>query len=392
MANERSPRIDSIDIVRGAVMVLMALDHVRVFAGVPAGGNTAALFFTRWITHFCAPVFVFLAGSGAFLCGRKLGDRSALARFLVSRGTMLLVLELTVNRFSWTFNFDVYNYTVANVIWAIGWSMIALAALIRLPVSWIAAFGLVVIAGHNLLAGIAPDPFNMPPNQTLGWLWQIMYVGGEFRVAGDGPKLVILYSIVPWVGVMAAGYAFGVVMTQDALRRRKLCIRIGVGAILAFLILRGFNLYGDPGQWRSDDPERAPLLSFLGTTKYPASLLFLLMTLGPTILLLPALEHARGKLAAWLTTFGRVPLFYYLVHIPFIHVVAVCISLIRTPSATSWLFLNHPMRVPPAPNGYTWSLPMLYVVWIGVVCALYWPSRWFASLKSRRSEWWLQYL
>ena len=376
-------RIQSIDIVRGAVMVLMALDHVRVYAAVPPGGSDPGVYFTRWITHFCAPAFVFLAGTGAFLHGRKLGDPAALSRYLVTRGALLVLLELTVSRVSWTFNFDFYNYTEANVIWAIGWSMIALALLTRLPLRVVAAFGVAVIAGHHLLESVAPDPWNMPAGQRLGWLWQVLYVGGEFRVGGTGPMLVILYTIVPWVGVIAAGYAFGAVMAADRGTRHRWCYRIGLGAIALFLVLRGFNIYGDPSPWSATSGKVPPVLSFLWTTKYPASLLFLLMTLGPVIALLPPLENARGRFAGWLQVFGREPLFFYLLHIPFIHLVAVLISQVRTPDATPWLFLNHPLRIPPAPEGYRYPLPMLWAVWIAVSIALYFPTRWYGRLKER---------
>ncbi len=377
-------RIQSIDIVRGAVMVLMALDHVRVYAAVPPFGSDPAVYFNRWITHFCAPAFVFLAGTGAFLHGRKLGDLPALSRYLVTRGALLVWLELTVSRVSWTFNFDFYNYTEANIIWAIGWSMIVLALLVRLPLRVAAAFGLIVIAGHHLLESIAPDPWNMPAGQRAGWLWQVLYVGGEFRVAGTGPMLVILYTIIPWVGVIAAGYAFGAVMTLEREARRRWCYRIGLGAVALFLVLRGFNLYGDPSPWSTTDENLPPLLSFLWTTKYPASLLFLLMTLGPVIALLPLLENARGRFAGWLQVFGREPLFFYLLHIPFIHAVAVAISLVRSPEATPWLFLNHPLRIPPAPEGYRWPMPMLWTVWVAVSIALYFPTRWYGQLKERK--------
>ena len=376
-------RIQSIDIVRGAVMVLMALDHVRVYAAVPPFGSDPAVYFNRWITHFCAPAFVFLAGTGAFLHGRKLGDPAALSRYLVTRGGLLVLLELTVSRVSWTFNFDFHNYTEANIIWAIGWSMIALAVLVRLPLRVVAAFGLLVIAGHHLLESIAPDPWNMPEGERAGWLWQVMYAGGEFRVGGSGPMLVILYTIIPWVGVIAAGYAFGPIMTADRAVRHRWCRRIGLGAIALFLVLRGFNLYGDPSPWSATDENLPPLLSFLWTTKYPASLLFLLMTLGPVIALLPSLENARGRFAGWLQVFGREPLFFYLLHIPFIHAVAVLISLVRTPDATPWLFLNHPLRIPPAPEGYRYPMPMLWAVWIAVSVALHFPTRWYGRLKER---------
>jgi uncharacterized membrane protein len=381
-------RIQSLDIIRGAVMILMALDHVRVFAAVPPGGPTPGVFFTRWITNFCAPAFVFLAGTGAFLHAIKVGDKRAMSKYLLVRGALLVLFEMTISRLGWTFNFDFYNYTEANVIWAIGWSMIGLAALIHLPLKAIAASGLFVIFAHNLLDGLPEESYKAMMASPFSGLYQVLYFAGEFRFFGNGPMLVVLYTIIPWIGVLAAGYAFGAVMQFDDARRHRWCYAIGVGAIVLFVLLRVTNAYGNPWPFSADD-DGIPLLNFLSTAKYPASLQFLLMTLGPTIAVIPLLERMRGRVRDFVTTFGRVPLFFYLLHIPFIHAVAVLISLVRTPDATWWLFLNHPLRIPPAPEGYMYSLPMLYAVTVLVVIALYFPCRWYAERKVRQPRTWV---
>jgi uncharacterized membrane protein len=384
-------RIGSIDVIRGAVMVLMAVDHVRVYAGVPPGGPEPAVFFTRWITHFCAPAFFFLAGTSAFLFGQR-GDKGTLSRFLVVRGLILVLLELTIIRLSWTFNFDYANYLLAGVIWSLGWCMVLLAILVRLPLGVVAAFGIAVVAGHNLIDPHFREWAEAARTSPLGWLWQILYFGGGFRLFGSGPPLIILYSLVPWIGVMAAGYAFGWVMLREPAKRDRLCLAIGLGATALFLVLRGFNLYGNRFPWSATGPEMPALLSFLNSSKYPASLLFLLMTLGPTIALIPLIERARGAVARWLTVFGRVPMFYYLLHIPLIHLVAVLISLVRTPGDTGWLFTNHPMMPPEVPDGYRWSLGLLYGVTVVVVVILYFPCRWFAARKAEGIHPWLKFL
>jgi uncharacterized membrane protein len=386
-----TPRIASVDIVRGAVMVLMAIDHVRVYAGVPPGGPSFGVFFTRWVTHFCAPAFIFLAGTAAYLHGEKLGDRGALARYLLTRGAWLILLELTLVRFAWTFNFDYANLTLAGVIWAIGWCMILLAGLVWLPTAAVGAIGVAIIALHNLVDPFRPTVESSLAESSTGWIWQILYFGGPFRIGESGPQVVVLYSIIPWVGVIAAGYAFGAIMRMPTERRRRLCLQIGVGAIVAFLLLRGLDLFGDPRPWRPSGPAPS-VIRFLSTTKYPASLLFLLMTLGPAIALIPVLEPARGRIARWLAVFGRVPFFYYVLHLPLIHVAAVAISLVRTPAHTSWLVANHPMTPPEVPAGYMWSLTLLYVVTAAVIVALYFPCRWFAAVKARRKDVWLSYL
>lgn len=366
-------------------MVLMAIDHVRVYSGLPAGGPTAGIFFTRWVTHFSAPAFFFLAGTSAFLYSRTHRDVS---RFLVTRGIWLVLLELTVIRVAWTFNFDFANYLLAGVIWALGWCMILMAGLVRLPVRAIGVIGVAIIVLHN---AVMPSIASQLPDL----LKKVLYVG--FFEGSIGP-LIVLYVIIPWIGVMAAGYAFGEILTLDPKRRDRVCLWIGLGAIALFLILRGFNLYGDPRPWQAgvQNPDGSPampgVLSFLNTTKYPASLLFLLMTLGPPIALIPVLERARGMVARWITVFGRVPFFFYLLHIPLIHALALIVSEIRQGSIDLWLFTNHPMANPPPPDGYTWSLGLLYAIWLVAILLLYFACRWYAALKARRTDWWLRYL
>lgn len=362
-------------------MILMAIDHVRVYAGVPAGGPTAGVFFTRWITHFVAPAFIFLAGTSAFFYGRKHSD---LSRFLFRRGVWLILLELTVIRLAWTFNFDFANYMLAGVIWVIGWCMIILAPMVHMKPRNVGIVGVAIILLHNAVMG--PIMSVLP----LGESWKVLYIG-FFDGPLSGTPLIVLYSIIPWIGVMAAGYGFGTVLTLEPARRNRLCLQIGLGAIALFLVLRGFNLYGDPRPW-SSTPPMPGWIAFLNTSKYPASLSFLLMTLGPTIALIPLLDRARGKVAESLSVFGRVPFFYYLLHIPLIHALAVIVSTVRSPDATWWLFTNHPMGNPPPPDGYTWTLALLYLVWAVAVLLLYFPSRWYADLKARRRDWWLKYL
>ncbi len=391
-------RLAAIDLIRGAVMILMAIDHVRVFSGVPAGGPSAGIFFTRWGTHFCAPAFVFLAGTSAFFYGRK---HEGLSRFLLSRGVWLVLLELTFFRVAWTFNFDFMNYEMAGVIWCIGWCMILMAGLVKLPLNAVGVIGVVIIAGHNVMDFYMPELVPALAESGFAGLWKILYVGffaGPIQFGAEGPSLIVLYSLIPWIGVMAAGYAFGKILTLEPTQRNRMCLAIGLGATALFLLLRGFNLYGDPRSWsvapqgQSGAPQMPALFAFLNTSKYPASLLFLLMTLGPTIALIPLLENARGVVARWIAVFGRVPFFYYLLHIPLIHVLALVVSQIRLGEVSPWLFMNHPMGNPPPPEGYTWSLATLYLVWAVTIVMLYFPCRWFAEVKARRREWWVSYL
>ena len=380
-------RIVSLDIMRGVVMVLMAIDHVRVYSGIPAGGPTPGVFFTRWVTHFCAPIFIFLAGTAAYLYGSKAGSRKALATFLLTRGAWLVLLELTILRFGWTFNFDYAQFTFAGVIWVIGWSMIVLAALAFLPTAAVAAIGVTIILGHNALAPL------LSGGENPSWLLRFLYAGGGFRLGGDGWQVAILYVALPWIGVIAAGYGFGAIMQKPAAARRRACLTLGTLAIGLFVALRATGLYGDPQQWPPQPESGMPAwLAFLATTKYPASLLFLAMTLGPMLAILPFLENARGRMARWLSVFGQVPFFYYVLHIPLIHLVAVLISLVRTPGSTGWLFANHPLMPPDVPPGYQWSLWQLYLVTILVVIALYFPCRWYSSVKARSRSRWLRFL
>ncbi len=393
-------RVHIVDIVRGIAVVLMAIDHVRVYSGVPAGGPDPGVFFTRWVTHFVAPIFALLAGTSAYFHGARLGDRRALARWLVTRGLFLVLLDLTLMRLMWTFNVGFDRSALAGVLWMLGWCMVLLAGLIRLPLEGLVVFGVALVTLHNVADFL---PVGGLAEGSLGWLWRILYFGGPIE-AGNW-LMFVLFSIVPWIGVMALGYAMGSVFSWEEDRRNRFLRRLGAGMVVAFIVLRALDVYGDRSHWRAQPqaaavasgadapPPRPPaLLRFLGTSKYPASLQFLLMTLGPAVLLLGAPKALPGGVAAPLEVFGRTPMFYYLLHIPLIHVLAMGVSLVRTGGLEPWLFMDHPAMVPPAPEGYMWPLWLLYLVTAIAVAILYVACRWYARYKATHRDWWLSYV
>lgn len=378
-------RIASIDLLRGLVMVLMALDHTRDFFGA-SGANPRdvaepALFLTRWVTHFCAPIFILLAGTSAYLYGSRGRSAGEVSWFLITRGFWLIVLEFTLVRLGWLFSLDQGLY-LAQVIWAIGASMVALAALIHLPRWALAAVAVAMIGGHNLLDGVRAQDLG-----AAAPIWTILHERGLLQLT-TSTRLYVLYPLIPWIGVMAAGYVLGPTFLADrAMRLRRLA---GAGGLmtLAFVLLRATNLYGDPQPWLAGSSTLETVLSFLNCEKYPPSLLYLLMTLGPALLLLAAFEGARGRAASWITVFGSVPLLYYLAHIYLIHVLAILYALAAYGDA-SWLF---GLTSAEKPRGYGLGLPAIYAMWTLVVVGLYPLCRWFSDLKRRRREWWLSYL
>ncbi|HEV3120816.1 MAG TPA: heparan-alpha-glucosaminide N-acetyltransferase domain-containing protein [Isosphaeraceae bacterium] len=381
------PRLDSVDLLRGLIMALMVLDHTRDFftnARFDASDlsqTTPAIFFTRWVTHFCAPGFMFLAGVGASLAGSRGMSKPALARFLATRGLWLIFLELTVSRLGLVFNLD-YRFIPLIVLWAIGCSMLVLSALIFLPQVAIAAFGLVMIAGHNLLDGLSAEQLHLPRA-----LWTILHNPGRVPLM-SGRTCIVMYPLVPWIGVMAIGYAFGPLLRLEPSKRRRELLSIGLGATLAFIALRASNVYGDPFKWSYQSSPLFTLMSFINCLKYPPSLLYLLMTLGPAIALLALLDRPVSLLARPLLVFGRVPLFFYLLQWPVLHALAIAIAAVNgQPSA--WIQVGGPFGPPP---GYGYDLPFTYLMWAVTLALLYPPCRWFADLKRRRSDWWLSYL
>lgn len=384
-------RIDSVDVVRGIIMILMAIDHTRDYFGDLAASptnlaaTTAPLFLTRWITHICAPVFFLLTGTGAFLSLQRF-SRAELSRFLLTRGLWLILLELTLIRFLWQFNVD-YQLTMITVIWALGWAMVVLSLLVRLPVWVTITFGLVLIAGHNLFDGV--DPATLGALQTV---WQVLHVPGIlFNEAGR--TVFLAYPLIPWIGVTAVGYGLGQVYGWESERKRRFLLRAGLAAIGAFLVLRAVNVYGDPRPWSPQDSGLFTILSFINTNKYPPSLLFLLMTLGPALLLLWGLDRRTPGVLRPALTFGRVPMFYYLSHILLLHLLAVGSSWLRF-GEISWMFQSPTLdRFPiTQPQGWPLGLPWVYLIWALVVIALYPFCRWFADLRKRRREAWLSYL
>lgn len=368
-------------------MILMALDHTRDFFGIPGQNPTnlatasAALFLTRWVTHFCAPVFFLLMGTGAFLAGQR-RSRPDLTRFLLARGAWLIVLDLVVLRcFAYQFNFD-YRVTMLLVLWGLGWALIFLAALIRFPVAAIAAIGGAIVATHNML-----DPFRF-----ANPFWVILH-GPGVVFNQSGHVAFAAYPLVPWIGVTALGYALGAVYTWPPERRRQLLIRTGAALTVAFFVVRGLNVYGDPLPWKTQPTLLFTALSFLNTTKYPPSLAFLLMTLGPALLALAWAERSAANWQRPLLVLGRVPLFYFALHFALLHAAAVVVCFARYGSA-HWMFEspdlgNYPFTPPP---GWGFALPVVWLAWMSVVLAVYPLCRWFAGLKARRRDAWLSYL
>lgn len=390
-------RLASIDAWRGLIMVIMALDHVRDFvhAGAMTGSpedlasTTPALFWTRWITHLCAPVFMFAAGTGAFMKLHRGGTKAQLSWFLVTRGLWLVLLELTVMRLAMNFSVSMAYPVLLLVLWALGWSMVMMAALIHLPRPALLAVGAVLILGHNVFDGVRAA--------TLGsWapLWNVLHQQGVF-FAGGVP-VVTAYPLLPWVGVMAAGFCFGPVVLMEPAGRQRVMFRTGLALIAGFVVLRTFNVYGDPSHWASQSEWAMSVVSYFRATKYPPSLIFLLMTMGPALLLLAWIDARGWKASHPLVVIGRVPLFYYVVHFWLIHVVASLLAWLRYGSASfAWLFMPLPSMGGPAqafPPGFGYSLWATYLVWIAIVLMMYPLCRWFAGVKARRANWWLGYL
>jgi uncharacterized membrane protein len=369
-------------------MVLMALDHVRDFVWAPRfdpmdlSQTTTAWFIVRWVTHFCAPVFIFLAGTSAFLLESRGMERGRLTRWLLSRGLWLVFAEFTFIVFAWDFNLR--NYSVLGlrpaVIWTLGVSMMVLALLVHLPRWAVAAFGLVMVLGHNALDGVSPEQFG-----TWAPLWTLLHQQAPTQVGGI--KMFVAYPLVPWIGVMALGYAFGPLLLRPAGERHRWLVRLGLGMTVAFVALRALGVYGEPKPWSEQPTALFTALAFLDNSKYPPSLLYLLMTLGPAMLALDGLERVRGKLAEVLAVFGRVPFFYYLLHLYLIHSIAVVLGVMQGFPASALMDNNFLF-----PQGYGVGVVGVLAVWVGVLLVLYWPCRWFAQVKRTRRSAWLSYL
>jgi uncharacterized membrane protein len=390
-----TPRLESVDLLRGLVMVLMALDHTRDFfhedlhhfQPLDLARTSLALFFTRWITHFCAPVFVFLAGAGALLSTTRGRSTRDLSLFLLTRGLWLVVLELTwVKCLGWAFHFDYHGIGLA-VIWALGWSMVVLAGLVWLPMEAVVIFGIAMIVNHNALDGVKPGSFG-----AWGGLWRVLHAGGDFEIA-KGWQVGAGYPLIPWIGVMAAGFGFGRLLLAEQKLRRKWLVILGLCLIAEFIFIRATNAYGNPVPWKPQ--ARGPIftfLSFLDCWKYPPSLCYLLMTLGPALLALAFFDRGTPRLLRPLLVFGRVPLFYYLVHLPLIHGMAVIANYIHHGRA-DWLYGMQPAGAPePAWGERGFGLLAVYAFWLLAVALLYPACKWFAELKRRSRAKWLTYL
>ncbi|HWA26379.1 MAG TPA: heparan-alpha-glucosaminide N-acetyltransferase domain-containing protein [Lacunisphaera sp.] len=382
-------RLDSIDLLRGLIMVVMALDHVRDYFHFSAvqgidpldlTRTTPAIFLTRLVTHFCAPIFSFLAGLGVYLALKRGKPKGQLSGFLVTRGLWLIFLELTVLMwFGWDFQVNLHLFFFAT-LWALGWSMIVLAGLIHVPFRWVALFSALLVFGHNAFDGVKPESWG-----SWGWIWQFLHVSSVIQTK-SGFTLFAFYPLIPWLGVMPAGYCFGRLYELDARERQPRLVRLGLGSLALFVLIRASNLYGNLTPWTKQPDPVFTVLSFLDVTKYPPSLCYLLLTLGVGLVLLAGFERWNPRWLQPALVFGRVPFFYYLLHIPLIHGLAWMTNLIRFGHAD----FGPVHGTPPPAAGF--SLLVTYLVWAAVVVLLYPLCRWFAGLKSRRRDLaWLGY-
>jgi uncharacterized membrane protein len=392
------PRIQSIDTLRGLIMIIMALDHCRDFlhfqgkeySPTNMATTTVILFFTRWITHFCAPVFVFLSGISAHLAGLK-RSKSELSKFLLTRGLWLILTDVLVITFIFTLN-PGYNVIILEVLWAIGSSMILLALLVHMPLGVTAFVGCLIFFGHNLL-----DYLHLPKtglaNTTLTFLFTAL---GALIPIGSKHMIAVLYSTLPWAGVMLLGYVFGSLFPPDAdpRRRKQVLLAAGLSLTTLFIVLRWLNAYGNPAPWSVQRNAAHTLLSFLNATKQPPSLTFLCMTLGPALILLGLLEGintgvggVKRRLASICKVYGGVPYFYFVVHFCLIRLIHIMLLLAFGVEMKS---NGSPFVWQPA--GFGIPLWAVYLIWMLVVASLYRPCKWFGDYKRANRRWWLSYV
>lgn len=394
MADSPSYRVHSIDILRGLVMIIMALDHTRDFFHETAmtadpldpATTSIPLFFTRWITHFCAPTFVFLSGISAYLSGVKKTPR-ANSSFLVKRGLWLIAVEVLVITLAITFN-PFYNAIIFQVIWVIGWSMIALGLLSRISDKLVLVLGILLVLGHNAL-----DYIHLPDTGAAAAMWRIFFTAfGTVIPLDKSHILFVLYAILPWTGLMFIGYSIGFLFHRDfpAQKRKRMLLSAGLAVIVAFVFLRWINYYGDPQPRKLFPAGYQSVLSFFNTSKYPPSLLFMSMTIGPALVLLSALEYANNKLSRFAMVYGRVPFFYYVLHFYLLHLLLVIVFFASGYSTNQIADPGIPFYFRPATFGY--GLPIIYLIWMLVVLSLYYPCRWFGKYRQSHANWWLSYL
>jgi uncharacterized membrane protein len=390
-----SERFVSIDVFRGLIMALMALDHVRDFftnlrfEPEALQQTYSALFATRWVTHFCAPMFFFLAGTSAFLYGQR-HTRAELRRFLLTRGLWLIALEFTIIGTAWSFQIP---FGFFGVIWALGASMVIMAVGVRLPMKWLAMLAALMVVGHDLLDRVRPAQFG-----AVAWMWTILHVRGSIELPFHFQQFV-LFPLVPLVGVMAIGFVCGRLYLWPHERRRRRLVLLGVSLSLMFVLLRLTNLYGNPpaglggvsqGDWHIQSTIEKTIILFFDVEKYPPSLQFLLMTIGPSLLLLAWMDRKPvTSLLSPLLVFGRVPMFFYVLHLYLIHWLAILIA-VMLGQPVRWLFRGAIFG--DTPEGYGYGLGIVYLMWTATLVFLYLPCRWFADIKQRRREWWLSYV